>query len=134
VRCVRPCRASSEPVTKTAEFECFKTLLLALLGAVEEHRAEMGSATRHFLREVIENLPWSPAQQQQIFDLLEKGESQQIRPYRPGQLKTLMSHLTVWLQERLDKDIAILAIRQAIKETGKTLAGTEYPPKAFFSK
>lgn len=127
-------QAAAEPSLKTPEFECFKTLLLALLAAVEEHRADMGPATRHFLKEVIENLPWSPTQQQQVLDLLDKGQTQQMRPYRPGQLKTLMSHLVIWLQEKLDKDIAVLAVRQAIKEAGKTLAGTEYSPKEFFSK
>lgn len=119
---------------RTAEFECFKTLLPALMAAIDQHKPGLVNASRDFLREVIDNLPWSPAQQQQVLDLLDRGDAEQTRPYRPGQLKTLTSHLTIWLQEKLDKETAILIVRQAIKESGKTLAGTTYPPKEFFSK
>ena len=119
---------------KTSEFECFKTLLPALMTAIEQHKPELVIASRNFLKEVVDNLPWSPAQQQQVVDLLDKGDAEQMRPYRAGQLKTLMSHMTVWLQEKLDKETAILIVRQAIKESSKTLAGTTYSPKEFFSK
>ena len=119
---------------RTSEFECFKTLLPALMTAIEQHKPELVIASRNFLKEVVDNLPWSPAQQQQVVDLLDKGDAEQMRPYRAGQLKTLMSHMTVWLQEKLDKETAILIVRQAIKESSKTLAGTTYSPKEFFSK
>lgn len=125
---------ASESPARTPEFDCFKILLPSLVAAIEQHKPELVPASRHFLKEVIDNLPWSSAQQQQVLDLLEKGEAEQLRPYRPGQLKTLMSHLTVWLQEKLDKDTALLIVRQGIKESSKTAAGMAYLPKEFFSK
>lgn len=120
--------------TRTPEFDCFKTLLPALLSAIAQHSPHLVDGSRAFLAEVVDNLPWSPAQQQQVLDLLGKGETEQTRPYRPGQLKTVLSHLTVWLQEKSDRETMILIVRQAIKETGKTLAGAAYSPKEFFSK
>ncbi|HZV61641.1 MAG TPA: hypothetical protein VFF75_04435 [Methylophilaceae bacterium] len=119
---------------RTPEFECFKALLPALMTAIEQHSPHEVTASRDFLTEVVDNLPWSPAQQQQVLDLLLKGETEQVRPYRAGQLKTLLEHLVIWLQERIDRETAIMIIRQAVKETSKTLAGTTYSPKEFFSK
>jgi hypothetical protein len=132
---VKPVAEATESSSlRTPEFECFKSLLPALLAAIEQHSPQLTDASRQFLAEVVDNLPWSEAQQQQVLDLLSKGDAEQIRPYRPGQLKTLMSHLTVWLQEKSDRDTAIMIVRQAIKETSKTLAGAAYSPKEFFSK
>lgn len=119
---------------RTPEFECFKVLLPALMAAIEQHSPHELAASRDFLSEVVENLPWSPAQQQQVLDLLVKGDAEQVRPYRSGQLKTLLNHLVVWLQEKIDRETAIMIVRQAIKDTSKTLAGSAYSPKEFFSK
>ncbi|HEU4709323.1 MAG TPA: hypothetical protein VFS17_08425 [Methylophilaceae bacterium] len=125
---------ASETQNRTPEFDSFQALLPCLLSAIEQHKPELVPASRAFLREVVDNLPWSPAQQQQVLDLVEKGEAVQVRPYRAGQLKTLMSHLAVWLQEKLDKETALLIMRQGIKESGKTAAGMAYSPREFFSK
>jgi hypothetical protein len=122
------------PSARTPEFDCFKSLLPALMAAIEQHGPQVAAGSRQFLIEVVDNLPWSPAQQQQVLDLLNKGDAEQVRPYRAGQLKTLLSHMVVWLQEKIDRETAILIVRQAIKETSKTLAGTTYSPKEFFSK
>ena len=118
----------------TPEFDCFKALLPALMAAIAQHSPHELTASRDFLIQVVDNLPWSPAQQQQVLDLLARGDAEQVRPYRSGQLKTLLNHLVVWLQEKIDKETAIMIVRQAVKDTSKTLAGTAYSPKAFFSK
>ena len=119
---------------RTPEFDCFKSLLPALMAAIEQHRPHEVAASRNFLVEVVDNLPWSPAQQQQVLDLLAKGNAEQLRPYRAGQLKALLNHLVIWLQEKTDRETAIMIVRQAIKDTSKTLAGVAYSPKEFFSK
>ena len=132
---IKPAVESAEPsLFRTPEFDCFKALLPTLMAAIEQHTPQLVDGSREFLTEVVDNLPWSPAQQQQVLDLLNNGDADQIRPYRPGQLKTLLSHLTVWLQEKSDRETMILIVRQAIKESGKTLAGAAYSPKEFFSK
>ncbi|HYG32231.1 MAG TPA: hypothetical protein VD810_04500 [Methylophilaceae bacterium] len=132
---IKPSEDSLEPPSvRTPEFDCFKSLLPALMAAIEQHGPQVAAGSREFLIEVVDNLPWSPAQQQQVLDLLNKGDTEQVRPYRQGQLKTLLNHLVVWLQEKIDRETAILIVRQAIKETSNTVAGTAYSPKEFFSK
>ncbi|HYD34436.1 MAG TPA: hypothetical protein VEA39_07680 [Methylophilaceae bacterium] len=130
---LKPIEEPLEPAfIQTAEFDCFQVLLPELMAAIEQHRPQLTGLCRDFLVEVVDNLPWSPAQQQQVLDLLNEGKADQVRPYRAGQLKTLMSHLTIWLQEHSDRETAIMIVRQAVKETSKTLPGTAYSPKTFF--
>lgn len=132
---IKPSEESPAPSSmRTPEFDCFKSLLPALMSGIGQHSPHLLDGSREFITEVVDNLPWSPAQQQQVLDLLDKGTAEQVRPYRPGQLKTLMNHLAIWLQEKSDRETAILIIRQAIKETSKSLAGAAYSPKEFFSK
>lgn len=132
---------SLEPVTEgdveqavnTAEFQSFQPLLLALLADIDQHQVEVGRSCRTFLVEVINNLPWSPAQQEQLIRLLYTGSTVQKRHYRPGQLKTLMHHLTVWMREKLSKDVSLLMVNRAISAISKTEAGRNYSPKKFFT-
>jgi hypothetical protein len=132
---------SLEPVTEgdleqavnTIEFQSFQPLLLALLADLDQHQVEVGRACRAFLADIINNLPWSPAQQEQLIRLLYTGNTVQKRHYRPGQLKTLMHHLTVWMREKLSKDVSLLMVNRAISEISKTEAGRNYSPKKFFT-
>jgi hypothetical protein len=122
-----------EPAVNTAEFKTFQPLLLALLVDLDQHQVEIGRACRAFLADVINNLPWSPAQQEQLVRLLYTGSTVQKRHYRPGQLKTLMHHMTVWMREKLSKDVSLLMVNRVIGEISKTEAGRNYSPKKFFS-
>lgn len=122
-----------EQAVNTAEFQSFQPLLLELLADLDQHQVEVGRACRAFLSEVINNLPWSPAQQEQLVRLLYTGSTVQKRHYRPGQLKTLMHHLTVWMREKLSKDVSLLMINRAISDISKTEAGRNYSPKKFFT-
>jgi hypothetical protein len=122
-----------EQAVNTAEFQSFQPLLLALLADLDQHQVEVGRACRAFLSEAINNLPWSPAQQEQLVRLLYTGSTVQKRHYRPGQLKTLMHHLTVWMREKLGKDVSLLMVNRAISDISKTEAGRNYSPKKFFT-
>lgn len=122
-----------EPAVNTAEFKTFQPLLLALLADLDQHQADVGRACRAFLADVINNLPWSPAQQEQLVRLLYSGSTVQKRHYRPGQLKTLMHHMTVWMKEKLSKDVSLLMVNRVIGEISKTEAGRHYSPKKFFT-
>jgi len=118
----------------TPEFASFQSLLLALLHKVSERDAELGSSCREFLLNVVDNLPWSPAQQGQVISLLNSGSTMQIRPYRAGQLKALMRHFTVWMKDMLGDETAEIIFRHAIVATEKSDAGIAYSPGEFFSK
>ena len=118
----------------TPEFTSFQPLLLALLGELNRLDAKMGGLCREFLLGVVDNLPWSPAQQDQVVRLINTGATMQTRPYRAGQLKTLMHHLTVWIQEKLGNEIVEDVVRDAIKAVAITEAGMAYSPREFFAK
>jgi hypothetical protein len=126
--------AEGEPSQQisTPEFETFRCVLRVLLNGLDQFQVATGAACRAFLFDVIENLPWSPAQQKQVVDILHGLEPQQTRPYRPGQLKNLTQHLTVWLKENLPPDDSLGIINHAISESRETAAGKEYSPKQFF--
>ncbi|HEY8117697.1 MAG TPA: hypothetical protein VIE91_00510 [Methylophilaceae bacterium] len=125
---------SSEQEVTTPEFATFQPLLLTLLDELAQHDAEQAGFCREFLLGVIDNLPWSPAQQEQVIKLINSGITVQTRPYRAGQLKTLMHHLTMWMKETLGNEIAARIVKNAIGEAAKTQAGTTYSPREFFAK
>jgi len=116
----------------TAEFQAFQLLLLLLLTEIDKSQPGLGADCREFLSNAVENLPWSPAQQEQVMNLLHRGSATQTRAHRPGQLKTLMRHLTAWMKEKLGSETALLIVRQAVSQIGKTDAGINYSLKQFF--
>jgi hypothetical protein len=124
----------SGPEISTPEFASFKSLLLALLHKISERDAKLGSSCCEFLLTVVDNLPWSPAQQGQVINLLNSGTTRQIRPYRAGQLNALMRHLVVWMKDMLGDETAEILFRHAIMAVEKSDAGRAYSPGEFFSK
>lgn len=125
---------SPEPEMSTPEFATFQSFLITLLDELAQHNTELGWSCREFLQGVVDNLPWSPAQQEQVIKLIKSGATLQTRPYRAGQLKTLVHHLTVWMKETLGNETAALIVKQAISVAAKTNAGEVYSPREFFAK
>ncbi len=117
----------------TPEFASFQLMLLNLLNLLTQHNAEVGSACREFLMGVVSNLPWSDAQQKQLVKLLKTGTTIQTRTYRSGQLKVLLNHLAVWMDEALGNSLAESITRHAIGETEKSQVAIAYSPHEFFA-
>lgn len=124
--------ALTGPVISTPEFACFQPILLLLLSRITERDVALGKACREFLLNVIHHLPWSPAQQAQVVKLITSGSSRQVRPYRVGQLKALISHLLVWMTDMLGKEATDTFTRYAIDTVRRTDAGLAYAPSQFF--
>lgn len=116
------------------EFASFQPLLLVLLHQITQHNAGLGGSCRKFLLDVVDNLPWSPEQQGQLVNLIKTGSTTQIRPYRAGQLKTLMHHLNLWMKDMLGDETAGLITRHAIAAVEQTEAGMAYSPRGFFAE
>ena len=131
-------QANAEPLSEqevtTPEFATFQPLLLNLLAELAQHDMELRDACQEFLLGVIDNLPWSPAQQEQVIKLINSGTTLQIRPYRAGQLKTLINHLIMWMKETLGNEDAARIAKSAIGLAAKTEAGLAYSPREFFAK
>ena len=122
----------SGQVMNTPEFACFQPMLVLLLTRITEHDIALGKACREFLLSVVHNLPWSPAQQAQLVNVINTGSTRQVRPYRVGQLKTLIGHLIVWMTDMLGNDATETFTRYAIDTVKRTDAGLAYAPGQFF--
>jgi hypothetical protein len=129
---VMPATGNSENVNATPEFQSFCVLLLALLEQADQQHASFSQQFRIYIKEVVNDLPWSEAQQEQLIKFIDAGETQQTRIYRDGQLKTLFGHLKVWMEEKLERKTSASMIERAMTDAGKTEAGRQYSPKAFF--
>ena len=117
----------------TPEFTSFRLLLQACLRKIDERDATLGRQCREFLLNVVDNLPWSPEQQKQVVNLINRGVSRQVRPYRSGQLKTFMHHLTLWMRDMLGEGVSREYSLHAIALVEKVEAGVDYSPREFFS-
>ncbi|HSI43579.1 MAG TPA: hypothetical protein VK949_04495 [Methylotenera sp.] len=123
--------AIDEEVISTPDFQTFQVLLLNLLRLVEENRDDLRFSAHRFLEEVIEHMPWSEAQQQQLMSLLVNGSTVQIRTYRADQLKAFLKHFRSWMADELGKAVASNLLKQALIETEVTAFGRKYSPNNF---
>jgi hypothetical protein len=122
---------AGQGTANTPEFQTFQLVILGIVDQVQQYRSDLGATCREFIRESVNNMPWSEAQQGQLILLLDTGHTLQTRAYRPGQLKALMSHLTLWMEENLSAAIATRMVEKAITEAEKTTAGHDHSPKLF---
>jgi hypothetical protein len=123
--------AVAEGNAETAEFTSFQNLITATLEQVDNLSDSMGLDLRVFIQQVVENLPWSEAQQEQMLKFMESGRTIQTRAYRPGQLKTLMGHIRMWLLDNLGETASGRALEMAITKIEKTPENKAYPCKQF---
>lgn len=122
----------SGPEISTPEFASFQLLLLAMLQDLARRNAGLGGACREFILSVVDGLPWSSAQQEQVIKLVNNGETTQTRPYRAGQLKALLLHMRVWMKDILGDDIAEEVVSRAIGKVESSSVGVAYSPRVFF--
>ena len=122
----------SGPEISTPEFKSFQPLLRNMLYFLTQHNDEVGKSCREFLLGVVANLPWSEAQQEQVVKLIKTGSTMQTRPYRAGQLKILLHHLSLWMAEELGNESADRITHYAVGETERNPVSVAYSPREFF--
>ena len=115
----------------TPDFQTFQCLLMNIISMIEKLNSPASIALKPFLSELIESMPWSEAQQQQMMMLVDTGNTNQVRSYRPDQLKTFLSHMRTWMTDELGSADEIRILKQAVKDTEKMPAATDYSPKNF---
>ena len=76
-------------------------------------------------------MPWSEAQQEQIFALMATGNTIQIRTYRPDQLKSFMKHLRSWMEDEMGTADTKRILNQAVKEAELLPVSIKFSPKNF---
>lgn len=115
----------------TPDFQTFQCLLMNIISMIEKLNSPASIALKPFLSELIESMPWSEAQQQQMMMLVDTGNTNQVRSYRPDQLKTFLNHMRTWMTDELGSADEIRILKQAVKDTEKMPAATDYSPKNF---
>lgn len=123
--------AATESANETAEFNSFQIFLTATMEQVDNLSDSMGLDLRVFVQQVVENLPWSEAQHEQMLKFLESGRTIQTRAYRPGQLKALMGHIRIWLVDNLGETASGRALEMAIAKVEQAPANKAYSCKQF---
>lgn len=119
---------------RTPEFTSFQFFLQNYLHNLDARDAALGRLCREFLLNVVDNLPWSPEQQKQVINLINKGRSRQVRPYRPDQLKTLIRHLMLWMNDKLGEEVSREISLHAISVVEENEAGVAYSPRKFLAR
>lgn len=115
----------------TPDFETFQTLFLHILGLVDAFNQEVSASIRPFLNELIESMPWSEIQQQQLNILIDAGVTTQMRAYKPDQLKAFLKHLRSWMEDEMGAKEASKILNQAVNETEKMPVAAQYSAKNF---
>ena len=123
--------ATTEQTISTPDFQTFQSLLLKLMSLIEENRKGISETLHAFLNELTESMPWSEAQQQQIFALMTTGSTSQTRTYRPDQLKSFMKHFRSWMEDEMGNAEAKRLLSEAIKATEMLPVSIKFPPKNF---
>lgn len=121
----------NEQVISTPDFQTFQCVFLKLIRLIEENRKGIIEALHAFLNELTESMPWSEAQQEQIFALMATGNTIQIRTYRPDQLKSFMKHLRSWMEDKMGTADTKRILNQAVKEPELLPVGIKFSPKNF---
>lgn len=123
---------TAAPASESAEFLGFQALLRALMDQVANQSDSLALDLSVFIQQVVENLPWSEAQQQQMIQFIETNHTVQTRSYRPGQLKTLMGHIRMWLVDNLGETATGRLLEIAIAQAEQADGPKGYPCKQFF--
>ena len=131
VEVAEPDSSSPGSAIMTPEFQTFQYLVTDLLQLVENNRSGLRRQAVDFLKEVVESMPWSEAQQQQMTTLLTTGNAAQTRAYRGDQLKSLLKHFRSWMTDEIGANVAGNLLKQALQDTEKTSFGIRYSPTNF---
>jgi len=115
----------------TPDFQTFQALFLHILDSVDQFNQDASIAVRPFLTELIENMPWSEVQQQQLTILIDSGTTTQMRAYKPDQLKAFLKHLRSWMEDEMGAKEADKVFNQAVNDTEQMPVAVQYSAKNF---
>lgn len=121
----------ADQTISTPDFVTFQHLLLKLMNLVNEYNETIGEKMHLFLNELIQSMPWSETQQQQLTILLATGSTNQVRTYKPDQLKTFFKHWRTWLSDEMGEKDADNLINQAVNETEVLGSSAQYSARKF---
>ena len=121
----------ADQVISTPDFITFQHLLLKLTNLVQEFNENIGEEMHLFLNELIQSMPWSETQQQQLTILLATGSTNQVRTYKPDQLKSFFKHWRTWLTDEMGEKDADKLINQAVNETEMLGSSAQYSARKF---
>lgn len=126
---IEPSLLIDQPVS-TPDFQAFEYMLMKIMHLVSASTSNASMTLKPFLNELVESMPWSETQQQQILILIDSGVTTQMRAYRPDQLKTFMKHLHLWLAGEMGRNEAEAIWIEAIKAT-EAQENIKYPASNF---
>ena len=121
----------ADQIISTPDFITFQHLLLKLINLVNEYSDNIGEEMHLFLNELIQSMPWSETQQQQLTILLATGSTNQVRTYKPDQLKSFFKHWRTWLTDEMGEKDADKLINQAVNETEMLGSSAQYSARKF---
>lgn len=98
----------------TPDFQTFQSLILNILGLLKESEGQISPKLNSFSIELIQSMPWSEGQQNQLLSLISTGKTIQLRTYMPDQLKTFLNHFRSWLEDEIGNVQAAWVINQAV--------------------
>lgn len=125
--------ATTVPIANSAEYLTFQSLLLEILALLAKHEKDhdknIDAQLQQFLVELVDSMPWSDSQQQQLLALIKTGNTSLVRSYLPDQLKAFLKHLRSWIEGEIGTAAAGKLINQAITSIQSLPVNAKYSAK-----
>ena len=123
--------SSTDQAITSPEFITFQSLLLKILELLEKFESGISQKFNPFLIELIQSMPWSETQQNQLLSLINTGKTVQVRTYKPDQLKSFLKHLRSWVETEIGNSEAAKVINEAIEVIKSQPENLNYNVKKF---
>lgn len=121
----------SQQAISTPEFLTFQSLFLKILVLLEKSENGIRQKLNPFLAELIQSMPWSEGQQNQLLSLISTGITVQLRSYKPDQLKSFLKHLRAWAEAEIGSTETAQVINEAIESVKSQPENLNYNVKKF---
>lgn len=123
--------SSSDQAISSPEFITFQSLILKILELLEKFESGISQKFNPFLFELIQSMPWSETQQNQLLSLINTGKTIQVRTYKPDQLKSFIKHLRSWVETEIGNAKATQLMTEAIEAVKNQPENLNYNVKKF---
>ncbi|MDI1362341.1 hypothetical protein [Methylotenera sp.] len=121
----------TQQAINSPEFLTFQSLLLKILDSLERFESGISEKLTPFLIELIQSMPWSESQQNQLLSLVNTGKTIQVRTYKPDQLKSFLKHLRSWVETEIGNAQATQLMNEAIEAVKNQPENLNYNVKKF---